>query len=239
MVPPLPAAPRTHPTWRNNESYNVLEGHALHNLVNNKGMQIKIVITIPWQALCVDLIGPYTLKGKDGTIIDFMALTMINPATSWFEVVELPLIHWLKTVTDDGKESSIIEEIFDNTSEHIAWSVNKTWLNRYPRYCYIIYNNGSEFKLNFEYLCITHGIKSNPTMVKNPQANAILQCLHQVLAQMLRTAELDNSKTVTPNELMSSLTTRHGPFALPIIQSLKHLQAWQYLYVTCSSTFCS
>jgi hypothetical protein len=56
-------------------------------------MQIKIVITIPWQALCVDLIGPYTLKGKDGTIIDFMALTMINPATSWFEVVELPLIH--------------------------------------------------------------------------------------------------------------------------------------------------
>ncbi len=28
----------------------------------------KIVITIPWQALCVDLIGPYTLKGKDGTV---------------------------------------------------------------------------------------------------------------------------------------------------------------------------
>jgi hypothetical protein len=42
----------------------------------------KIVITIPWRALCVDLIGPYTLKGKDGTVIDFMALTKINPATS-------------------------------------------------------------------------------------------------------------------------------------------------------------
>jgi hypothetical protein len=41
----------------------------------------------------VDLIGPYTLKGKDGTVIDFMALIMINPATSWFEVVEVPLIH--------------------------------------------------------------------------------------------------------------------------------------------------
>jgi hypothetical protein len=53
----------------------------------------KIVITIPWRALCVDLIGPNTLKGKDGTIIDFMALTMIDPATSWFKVVELPLIH--------------------------------------------------------------------------------------------------------------------------------------------------
>jgi hypothetical protein len=56
----------------------------------------KTIITIPWRALCVDLIGPYTLKGKDGTVIDFMALTMINPATSWFEVVELPLIYQLK-----------------------------------------------------------------------------------------------------------------------------------------------
>jgi hypothetical protein len=53
----------------------------------------KILITIPWRALCVDLIGPYTLKDKDGTVIDFMALTMIDPATSWFKVVELPLIH--------------------------------------------------------------------------------------------------------------------------------------------------
>ncbi len=61
--------------------------------------------------MCVDLIDPYTLKGKDGTIIDFMALTMIDPATSWFEVVELPLVHRLKTITDNGKESSIVEEI--------------------------------------------------------------------------------------------------------------------------------
>ncbi len=59
----------------------------------------KTVITVPWRALCVDLIGPYTLKGKDGTIIDFMALIMINPATSWFEVVELPLVRQLKTMT--------------------------------------------------------------------------------------------------------------------------------------------
>jgi hypothetical protein len=74
----------------------------------------KIVITIPWRALCVDLIGPYTLKGKDSTVIDFMApLTMIDPTTSWFKVVELPLIRQLKTITVDGKESSIIEEIFD------------------------------------------------------------------------------------------------------------------------------
>jgi hypothetical protein len=40
--------------------------------------------------LSVDLIGPYTLKGKDDTAIDFMAFTMIDPATSWFKIVEFP-----------------------------------------------------------------------------------------------------------------------------------------------------
>ena len=50
----------------------------------------KLVITTHWEALCVDLIGPYTLHGKDCSSIDFMCLTMIDPATSWFEVVKLP-----------------------------------------------------------------------------------------------------------------------------------------------------
>eukprot|EP00804_Cyclotella_cryptica_P026448 CCRYP_008104-RB/>CCRYP_008104-RB protein AED:0.55 eAED:0.76 QI:0/0/0/1/0/0/4/0/181 len=50
----------------------------------------KLVVSNPWEVLCVDLIGPYTLKGKDGTEIDFMCVTMIDPATSWFEIVELP-----------------------------------------------------------------------------------------------------------------------------------------------------
>jgi hypothetical protein len=42
----------------------------------------KIVISTPWEALCVDLVGPYTLKGKDGSSIDFIALTMIDPTSS-------------------------------------------------------------------------------------------------------------------------------------------------------------
>ncbi len=125
----------------------------------------KTIITVPWRALCVDLVGPYILKGKDGTIIDFMALTMINLATSWFKVAELPLVSWLKTMSVNGKDSSIVEEICNKTSEHIAWLVNKTWLSRYPRCRYIIYNNGSEFKLNFEYLCETYGIKRKPTRI--------------------------------------------------------------------------
>jgi hypothetical protein len=58
----------------------------------------KLVITTPWKALCVGLIGPYTLKGKDGLSIDFMCLTMIDPATSWFEIGEQPTVAQETTV---------------------------------------------------------------------------------------------------------------------------------------------
>jgi hypothetical protein len=56
----------------------------------------KTVITYPWECLCVDLIGPYTLKGKDSLQIDFMALTIIDPASSWFEIAELPVVKRLR-----------------------------------------------------------------------------------------------------------------------------------------------
>jgi len=77
----------------------------------------KIVISTPWEALCVDLVGPYTLNGKDGSSIDFMALTMIDPTSSWFEVVELPTITQLMTRMVNGKEKLIEEEIFDKSSD--------------------------------------------------------------------------------------------------------------------------
>jgi hypothetical protein len=38
-------------------------------------------------------------------------------------------------------------------------------------------------------------------MVKNPQANGILEHVHQVLGQMLHTAELDMANSVTPNDV--------------------------------------
>ena len=61
------------------------------NLLKYGKLPAKLAITNPWEALCVDLIGPYTLKGKDKTQIDFMCITIIDPATSWFEIVELPI----------------------------------------------------------------------------------------------------------------------------------------------------
>ena len=61
----------------------------------------------------VNLIGPYTLKGRDNSQIDFMALTMIDPASSWFEITELPLVKQLRTMNVNGKELLQLEDIFD------------------------------------------------------------------------------------------------------------------------------
>ncbi len=73
----------------------------------------KIVISTPWEALCVYLISLYTLKGKDGLSIDFMAFTMIDPTSSWFEVVKLPTIMQLMTKKVNSKERTIEEEIYN------------------------------------------------------------------------------------------------------------------------------
>ncbi len=139
----------------------------------------KIVISTPWEALCVNLIGPYTPKGLDGSAIDFMACTMINPASSWFEIVELPLVIWQSTTMVKGKEKVSKELIFDKSSNQKARLVNKIWLCRYPQCRYLIYHNGSEFKLHFETLCDSYGKKRKPTTIKNPQANAICERIHK------------------------------------------------------------
>jgi hypothetical protein len=84
--------------------------------------------------------------------------------------------------------------------------VNKTWFSHYPHCQYIIYDKGSEFKLLFEALCESFGIKCKPTSFKNPQANAILERVHQVITTMLRTNELDMANTVETSDIDVFLT---------------------------------
>ena len=169
----------------------------------------KIVISTPWEALCVNLVGPYTLKVKVGLSIDFMALTMTDPTSA-----ELPLIIRLMTKTVKEKERIIEEEIFDKSSDRISRLVNKIWLCRYPRCRYLIYDNGSEFKLHFETLCDSYGIKRKPTTIKNPQANAICERVHQVLGTMMRTSELDMADSVHPADIDTFIANAaHGLFA--------------------------
>ena len=87
----------------------------------------------------------------------------------------------------------------------IARLVNKSWFSRYPRCRKIIYDNGSEFKLHFRTLCDTYGLKRKPTTIKNPQANAILERVHQVIMGILRTAELDMTETISEEDVSTFL----------------------------------
>ena len=78
--------------------------------------------TIPWHTLCIDLLGAYTFgKGKEAAT--FHCLTMIDPATGWFEIVEV--------------ESKQADEII-NLLEFV-------WLTRYPWPTQVIMDRGREF----------------------------------------------------------------------------------------------
>ena len=90
---------------------------------------------VPWQQLCVDLIGPYKIPinspnkaWKKNKFNELWCITMIDPVTSWFEMVE----------------------IYNKTPMEIANIVEMTWLNRYPRPRNIIFDGGSEFKVDFK-----------------------------------------------------------------------------------------
>ena len=92
----------------------------------------------------------------------------LDPATGWFEITEIP----------------------DKTSARISQIFNSTWLARYPCPRKIIFDNGNEFKNDFLPLLRDFSNKPTPTTIKNPQANAILEHVHQVLGDMLHTKNL-------------------------------------------------
>jgi hypothetical protein len=107
----------------------------------------------PWIMVCVDLVGPLTIKTPLKTH-SLLVLTMIDPATGWFEIVQA-----------NSKTATSIQDLFHNT-----------WLARYPRPHLIVFYNGGEFKQ----ICDNYGIKAKPTTSHNPQANAIIGRLHKV-----------------------------------------------------------
>ena len=127
---------------------------------------------------------------------------MIDPATSWFEMSELPL----NSVTHMRKGEEMTNVITDKTSAQMLRLFNKQWLSHYPRSTHAVFDNGSEFKMDFTALCKSHGLEPRPTSVKNPQANATLERVHGTLGNMLRTSGIDMSDTVTAEDVDNFIT---------------------------------
>ena len=138
----------------------------------------------PWKTLCVDLIGPNKLKRKGKETLTLQAVTMIDPASGWFEIAEYK----------------------DKESNTIANLIEQTWLSRYPWPEKCIYDRGSEF-IGSEFqelLKEEYNIKTKPITVKNPQANSILERIHQVLGNMIRTFELEE-RDIDENDPFSGI----------------------------------
>ena len=103
----------------------------------------------PWDVLCVDLIGPYQIERKGKKTLVLHAVTMIDPATGWFEMTEIP----------------------NKRADTIANIVETTWLTRYPRPTNLICDRGTEFMAEFaEMIKNDYGIKHHVISTRNPQA---------------------------------------------------------------------
>ena len=126
----------------------------------------------PWDVLCVDLIGPYKIDvpGKSQPLV-LHCLTMIDPATSWFEIVAIP----------------------NKTAFEVANLAEITWFTRYPWPTQIIIDRGTEFMGEFMRMVKDdYGIKRKPITTRNPQANAVLERIHQTIGNMIRSMQPQN-----------------------------------------------
>jgi transposase InsO family protein len=137
----------------------------------------------PWSEVHVDLIGPWIIPQKpkvqtnkkqkqDKKSADppkVLALTMIDPATNYMELIAI-----------SSKESLIVARAFD-----------RSWLCRYPRPLICLHDRGTEFTgFEFQELLQSYGIQSVTSTAANPQSNAILERTHQVIGNQIRSLVL-------------------------------------------------
>ena len=141
---------------------------------------------IPWFAVAVDLIGPWTLNVR-GVDIEFSALTCIDPVTNLVELVRI-----------DNK-----------TSAHIAQQFENVWLARYPKPFKCIHDKGGEFVgQEFQLKLQQHGVLDASATSKNPTANAICERMHQTVGNILRTKF--NGANALPNFQTAAQAVDHA-----------------------------
>ena len=114
----------------------------------------KVAEAKPWDTLCIDLIGPYTVKEKGNKKWTLQCLTMIDPATGWFEIIEVE----------------------DPRADTVANALEKTWFSRYPWPNHVVNDRGREFMAEtHEILRAHYGVTVNKITTRNPQVNAIVE----------------------------------------------------------------
>jgi hypothetical protein len=155
----------------------------------------------------------------------FQAVTMIDPATGWFEMIELST----------------------KQADEVANAVETTWLSRYPWPQEVTFDAGTEFKAEFRKMIEEdYHIKAKPITIRNPQANAIIERIHGVVGDMIRTFnvnELDNAHNHPFEGFVASIcwavrSTYHTTlnatpgqlvFGRDMIFNIRHQADWQLI----------
>ena len=180
----------------------------------------------PWDKLCIDLIGPYKIRRKGKDFLVCRCVTMIDPATGWFEIAEY-----------DDKRSITVANI-----------VEQEWFARYPWPTQITFDRGTEFiGQDFQKMIKEdYGVKAKPITVRNPQANAIVERVHQVIGNIIRTFELENNyideanpwKAILSATAFAIRSTYHTTlqstpgqlvFGRDMILNVKHEANWEFI----------
>ena len=90
-----------------------------------------------------------------------------------------------------------IKQLIDKRAHTDAELVEQTWLTRYPWPTQVILDRGTEFMGEFTRMIKEdYGIKKTPITARNPQANSIIERVHQTIGQMLRTHEVQNTDNI-------------------------------------------
>jgi transposase InsO family protein len=150
-------------------------------------------------AMLLLTIGPWTLSVQNRHE-RFYVLTIIDMVSNLTEIVQLN----------------------NRTSAHAATVFTNTWLARYPKPTTCIYDQGSEFiGWAFQHMLDQYDIQRQPTTVKNLQANAICERMHQAVGNSLRILKqwtppnhLDNAHllidTALANAMYATCATFHS-----------------------------
>jgi transposase InsO family protein len=180
----------------------------------------------PWDKMCIDLIGPYKIRRKGKKNLICKCVTMIDPAKGWFEIHQY-----------DNKRSMTLANIAE-----------QQLFSRYPWPTQVTFNRGSEFigKDFKKMIKEDYGVKAKPITVRNPQANAIVERVHQVIGNIIRTFELEStyldetdlrkgilSATAFAVRLTFHTTLQSTPgqlvFGRDMIFNIKHTASWEYI----------
>jgi len=151
---------------------------------------------------------------------------MIDPATGWFEIQQY---NYRKSIT-------------------VANIIEQEWFSRYPWPTQVTFDRGSEFiGQDFQKMIKEdYGVKAKPITVRNPQANAIVERVHQVIGNIIRTFELENnylddedpwkgilSATAFAVHSTFHTTLQNTPgqlvFGRDMILNVKHEANWEYI----------